>query len=127
SLKPAADLDQDVLEKIRKYIDDVSTKWTPTTIFLDLLNSIHVAIFKSSVVTCVICHKLFCPKCDNPLFLPKGIEGKTCHVDCSSCHRPYHYHCFNDTISMMGKCAVCMKSFIAQATEDGQSSLDLDL
>jgi hypothetical protein len=127
SLTPVGDVDQDIIGKLQHHITESGASWTSTSMFIDLLNKIHLAIFKSSIITCVLCHKLFCPACDNPLYLPKGVEGKTCYVECANCNRPYHKHCFDSTISSIGKCAVCMQSFVASDGKGGKASLELDL
>ena len=125
SLTPIGDIEQDVLGKLQNYISESGTTWTHSSFFIDLLNQVHMAIFKSSIITCVICHKLFCPTCDDPLYLPKGVEGKTCFVECSNCHRPYHAHCFKNTIQSIGKCSVCMQSFVAEDGKGGKGNLQL--
>lgn len=126
ALTPGGEIDEDVLGKMESFIAGSGTTWTPSSLFIDLLNQVHMAIFKSSIITCVICHKLFCPTCDESLFLPKGKVGKTCHVECANCHRPYHKHCFDKTIQSVGKCAVCMQSFLAQDSKGEQATLQLD-
>ncbi|MHA1371519.1 MAG: hypothetical protein ACTSRA_17600, partial [Promethearchaeota archaeon] len=92
TLRPIGDVDEDVLGKLQHYISESASTWTHSSFLVDLLNKIHMAIFKSSIITCVICHKLFCPTCDKPLFLPKNVKGTTCYVECANCHRPYHKH-----------------------------------
>ena len=126
SLTPAGDVDQTILDKLETFIADSGATWSNTSFFIDLLNQIHMAIFKSSIVTCVLCHKLFCPDCDEPLYLPKGTKGKTCFVECANCHRPYHKHCFEKTIQSIGKCSVCMQSFMAEDGKGGSSNLELN-
>ncbi len=126
ALTPAGEVDQDVLTKLETFIAESGATWSNTSFFLDLLNQIHMAIFKSSIVTCILCHKLYCPSCDEALFLPKGAKGKTCFVECSNCHRPYHRHCFEKVISSIGKCSVCMSSFIASAKSGDTATLQLD-
>lgn len=126
SLSPVGDVEQGVFDKLESFIADSGATWSNTSFFIDLLNQIHVAIFKSSIITCVLCHKLFCPDCDQPLYLPKGKQGKTCYVECASCHRPYHKHCFEKTIQTIGKCAVCMQSFMAEDSKGGSSNLELN-
>ncbi|MBD3188868.1 hypothetical protein GF325_18715 [Candidatus Bathyarchaeota archaeon] len=126
TLNPVGTVDDEVIGKLQHYIADSGANWTPGSFFIDLLNHINMAIFKSSLITCVVCHKLFCPTCDNPLYLPKSIEGKTCHVVCSNCKRPYHKHCFENTIRSIGKCAVCMQSFVAEGESGEKKNLSLD-
>nr|MDO8110657.1 hypothetical protein [Candidatus Sigynarchaeota archaeon] len=126
ALSPFGDVDQSVLDKLETFISESGATWSNTSFFIDLLNQIHMAIFKSSIVTCVLCHKLFCPTCDESLYLPKGKQGKTCFVECANCHRPYHKHCFEKTIQTIGKCAVCMQSFVAQDNKGEKSNLELD-
>nr|MDO8083478.1 hypothetical protein [Candidatus Sigynarchaeum springense] len=127
ALTPVGDVDGDVLTKLETFIAESGATWSNTSFFLDLLNQIHMAIFKSSIVTCVLCHKLYCPSCDEALYLPKGVKGKTCFVSCSNCKRPYHLHCFEKVIGSIGKCAVCMSSFIGTAKGEENSTLQLDL
>ncbi|HME51460.1 MAG TPA: hypothetical protein VKM55_04540 [Candidatus Lokiarchaeia archaeon] len=126
SLSPVGDVEQSVLDKLETFIADSGATWSNTSFFIDLLNQIHMAIFKSSIVTCVLCHKLFCPDCDEPLYLPKGKQGKTCFVECANCHRPYHKHCFEKTIQTIGKCSVCMQSFVAEDGKGKSSNLELN-
>ncbi|MHA1791834.1 MAG: hypothetical protein ACTSVI_04255 [Promethearchaeota archaeon] len=126
SIEPEGEVDQEVIGKLQHYISESGTTWTPSSFFIDLLNQINMAIFKSSIITCVICHKLFCPTCDLPLYLPRSVEGKTCRVVCSNCKRPYHKHCFENTIKSIGKCAICMQSFVAEDEEGQKKNLELD-
>jgi hypothetical protein len=126
ALTPAAEVDPDVLTKLETFIAESGATWSNTSFFLDLLNQIHMAIFKSSLVTCILCHKLYCPSCDEALFLPRGAKGKTCYIECANCHRPYHRHCFEKVVSSIGKCAVCMSTFIGSAKSDDAASLQLD-
>ncbi len=126
NLSPAGEVDPEVIGKLEALISESGTTWSLSSFFIDLLNQIHIAIFKSSIITCVICHKLFCPSCDEPMFLPKGSIGKTCYVECSNCHRPYHKHCFENTIQSVGKCAVCMQSFVADDGKGASATLQLD-
>jgi hypothetical protein len=127
ALTPAGEVEADVLAKLETFIAESGATWSNTSFFLDLLNQIHMAIFKSSIVTCILCHKLYCPSCDEALFLPKGAKGRTCFVSCSNCRRPYHRHCFEKVVSSIGKCAVCMSSFIGSAKSDDASTLELNL
>lgn len=126
ALTPVGDIDADVLAKLETFVAESGATWSNTSFFLDLLNQIHMAIFKSSIVTCVLCHKLFCPSCDEALFLPKGAKGKTCFVECANCHRPYHKHCFEKVISSIGKCSVCMQSFVGSGKAGETATLTLD-
>ncbi|MFX1488954.1 MAG: hypothetical protein ACFFBI_07395, partial [Promethearchaeota archaeon] len=84
--------------------DDFFNEWTPFSYLIDLFNLISKKIFEVSVVSCVICHKLECPICS------KKIAGDdNCHAECPHCNRPYHQHCWEQTIKSFGKCGFCLR------------------
>ncbi|MEJ2249405.1 MAG: hypothetical protein P8Y70_15270 [Candidatus Lokiarchaeota archaeon] len=81
-------------------------EWTPYSYLIDLFNLVSKKIFEVSVVSCVICHKIDCPTCSLRI---AGTEEPTCFIECPHCNRPYHKHCWAQTIKSFGKCGFCLK------------------
>jgi ubiquitin-protein ligase len=81
--------------------------WTPFSYLVDLFDAISKKIFEVSVVSCVICHKLDCPTCSLKI---AGAGHESCHASCPYCERPYHFHCWEQTIRSFGKCGFCLKT-----------------
>lgn len=93
---------KDLQASFESFFDD----WTPFKYLVDLFNAISKKIFEVSVVSCVICHKIACPTCSKKI---AGSEQESCHVECPYCERPYHDHCWAQTIRSFGKCGFCLK------------------
>jgi ubiquitin-protein ligase len=94
---------KDLQASFESFFDD----WTPFKYLVDLFNAISKKIFEVSVVSCVICHKIECPTCSKKI---AGPEQESCHVECPYCERPYHDHCWAQTIRSFGKCGFCLKT-----------------
>ena len=87
---------------------DFFNEWTPFSYLIDLFNLISNKIFEVSVISCVICHKIECPTCNNKI--ADTNESKSCYVSCPYCERAYHKHCWDQTIKSFGKCGFCLKT-----------------
>jgi ubiquitin-protein ligase len=94
---------KDLQSSFESFFDD----WTPFKYLVDLFNAISKKIFEVSVVSCVICHKIECPTCSKKI---AGPDEESCHVECPYCERPYHDHCWAQTIRSFGKCGFCLKT-----------------
>ena len=94
---------KDLQASFESFFDD----WTPFKYLVDLFNAISKKIFEVSVVSCVICHKIDCPTCSKKI---AGPDQESCHVECPYCERPYHEHCWAQTIRSFGKCGFCLKT-----------------
>ncbi|MBY8982571.1 MAG: hypothetical protein KGD57_06465, partial [Candidatus Lokiarchaeota archaeon] len=93
----------DLNTSFKDFYDD----WTPNHYLVDLFNLILKKIFEVSVVACVICHKIDCPACKVRI---AGADEGSCHIECPYCERPYHKHCWDQTIKSFGKCGFCLKT-----------------
>ncbi len=82
-------------------------EWTPYSYLVDLFNLISKKIFEVSVVSCVICHDIDCPTCGLKI---AGPDEETCFIECPHCERPYHKHCWDQTLKSFGKCGFCLKT-----------------
>ncbi len=98
-------------EKIKNDLNDsfkdFYNDWNPYHYLVDLFNLISKKIFEVSVVSCVICHKIECPTCTVRI---AGSDGDACYMECPYCERPYHKHCWEQTISSFRKCGFCLKT-----------------
>ncbi len=105
------EFDLETHEKIKNDLNgsfkDFYNDWSPNHYLVDLFNLISKKIFEVSVVACVICHKIECPSCSIKI---AETEGDSCYIECPYCERPYHKHCWEQTIKSFGKCGFCLKS-----------------
>ncbi|MFX1276307.1 MAG: hypothetical protein ACFFBP_12135 [Promethearchaeota archaeon] len=91
----------DLQESFKSFFDE----WTPFKYLVDLFDTISKKIFELSVVSCVICHKIECPSCNNKIG-----GSSSCQTECPYCERAYHKHCWDQTIASFGKCGFCLKT-----------------
>ncbi|MHA1699385.1 MAG: hypothetical protein ACTSWN_11135 [Promethearchaeota archaeon] len=106
-----SEIDDEIVEdKLNKSLSGLLDKWIPSSSYLiDIFNLISKSIFEVSVITCIICHKFNCPTCSAPLDTI-DLNEKTCKVICPYCERPYHKHCWDQTIATFGKCGFCLRA-----------------
>ncbi len=97
-----------VKEGINKSLKQFFSSWSNFSFLIDLFNSISKTIFNVSTLTCILCHKLECPSCQQKIAAQEGEES--CHARCPHCERDYHDHCWQQTISSFGKCGFCLRS-----------------
>ncbi len=97
-----------VKDGIDKSLKQFFSTWTNFSYLIDLFNGISKTIFNVSTLTCILCHKLECPSCQQKIAAPEGEES--CHARCPHCERDYHDHCWQQTISSFGKCGFCLRS-----------------
>jgi len=97
-----------VKEGIEKSIKEFFTSWSNFSFLIDLFNTISRTIFNVSTLTCILCHKIECPVCQQKIAAPEGEES--CHARCPHCERDYHDHCWQQTISSFGKCGFCLRA-----------------
>lgn len=97
---------EDIKETLNNSFNDFFNEWTPYSYLIDLFSLISKKIFEVSAVSCVICHKIDCPTCH---FKIASSDDETCFAECPHCERPYHRHCWEQTISSFGKCGFCLK------------------
>lgn len=95
-----------IKEDLHASFDDFFDEWTPYSYLVDLFNLISKKIFEVSVIACVICHEINCPTCSLKI---AGPDEESCHIECPSCDRVYHKHCWDQTIKSFGKCGFCLK------------------
>lgn len=97
-----------VKDGIDKSLKQFFSSWTNFSFLIDLFNSISKTIFNVSTLTCILCHKLECPSCQQKIAAPEGEES--CHARCPHCERDYHDHCWQQTIASFGKCGFCLRA-----------------
>lgn len=104
------ELDEESMEtKMNTALKGLLTNWNPNASYLiDAFNVLSKAIFEVSVISCIICHKIPCPQCGNPLDSPEP-NVETCKAECPYCNRMYHKHCWDQTIASFGKCGFCLR------------------
>jgi len=111
AIKVLNEFELETHEKIKNDLQssfkDFFDEWSPFSYLVDLFNLISKKIFEISVVSCVICHKIECPTCGLKI---AGPEKETDHIECPYCERPYHKHCWDQTIRSFGKCGFCLKT-----------------
>jgi len=111
TIKVLNEFELETHEKIKNDLQssfkDFFDEWSPFSYLVDLFNLISKKIFEISVVSCVICHKIECPTCGLKI---AGPEKETDHIECPYCERPYHKHCWDQTIRSFGKCGFCLKT-----------------
>lgn len=98
---------EEIKQTLNESFEDFFNKWTPYSYLIDLFNLISKKIFEVSAVSCVICHQIECPICH--LKIAGSDENETCYTECPHCERPYHKHCWEETIKSFGKCGFCLK------------------
>jgi ubiquitin-protein ligase len=96
---------EEIKQTLNESFDDFFNEWTPYSYLIDLFNLISKKIFEVSAVSCVICHQIECPTCRLKIAGP----GENCYVECPHCERPYHKHCWEQTIKSFGKCGFCLQ------------------
>ncbi|MEX2729176.1 MAG: hypothetical protein Q6353_018115, partial [Candidatus Sigynarchaeum springense] len=95
--------------KMKAALKTLLTNWNPNASYLiDAFNALSKAIFEVSVISCIICHKIPCVTCGNPLDSPDA-NVETCKAECPYCNRVYHKHCWDQTIASFGKCGFCLR------------------
>ncbi len=82
-------------------------EWTPFKYLIDLFNLLSEKIFEVSVISCVICHRVECPTCNKMIAAPS--KEQACYTYCPHCERPYHQHCWKQTLQSFGKCGFCLR------------------
>ncbi|HME52992.1 MAG TPA: hypothetical protein VKM55_12295 [Candidatus Lokiarchaeia archaeon] len=104
------ELDEESMEtKMNNSLKGLLANWNPNASYLiDAFNALSKAIFEVSVISCIICHKIPCPQCGNPLDTPEP-NVETCKAECPYCNRMYHKHCWDQTIASFGKCGFCLR------------------
>ena len=101
--------DDPIKGKMNTAMKSMFSNWNPNASYLiDAFNILSKAIFEVSVISCIICHKIPCPQCGNPLDTPEA-NVETCHEKCPYCERMYHKHCWEQTIASFGKCGFCLR------------------
>ena len=101
--------DDPIKGKMDAALKNMFSNWNPNASYLiDAFNVLSKAIFEVSVISCIICHKIPCPQCSNPLDTPEP-NVETCHEKCPYCERMYHKHCWDQTIASFGKCGFCLR------------------
>jgi ubiquitin-protein ligase len=105
-----SELDEESMEtKMQVSLKNLLTNWNPNASYLiDAFNALSKAIFEVSVISCIICHKIPCVTCTNPLDSPDP-NVETCKVECPYCNRVYHKHCWDQTIASFQKCGFCLR------------------
>ena len=97
---------EEIKQTLNESFDDFFNEWTPYSYLIDLFNLISKKIFEVSAVSCVICHQIECPTCH----LKIAGSDESCYVECPHCERPYHKHCWEQTIKSFGKCGFCLQA-----------------
>ena len=123
SIKIVSEVSDDEVAKQLESSMKILDEWTTFTYLIDIFETISKAILKASIISCIICHKMECPVCGKPMV---QVEGPTavpeeaapggypnsegvCHTTCPHCSKPYHFHCWEQNIQAIKKCAYCMR------------------
>ena len=105
TLKSELEGHEDVVEKLKPFMDDFGKGWSTFSYLIDVFNNISKAIFEVSVLSCVICYKTECPDCGKPIAAATAEEQ--CQAECKHCGRSYHNHCWQKTIHL--ECGFCLR------------------
>ena len=88
TLKSELEGHEDVVEKLKPFMDDFGKGWSTFSYLIDVFNNISKAIFEVSVLSCVICYKTECPDCGKPIAAATAEEQF--QAECKHCGRSYH-------------------------------------
>jgi ubiquitin-protein ligase len=97
---------EQIKQDLNQSFEDFFSEWSPFSYLIDLFNLISKKIFEVSAISCVICHQIECPVCHLKV---AASDEQTCYIECPHCERPYHKHCWDQTIESFGKCGFCLK------------------